>query len=112
MQDLSIEFVDWLLAYREGFSIRILFEDGVVTGADVIGILDSPPQFKANTPFTSFAERKAVPGQQRRLMHQAMFIVSYAVNTAVRDEFSGPIPLVHALSSIAIGFALKRNMRY
>ncbi len=76
-----------------------------------MGILDRAPQLKANAAVTLFANRKAISGQQRGLMHQAMRIMSHAINATFRDEFSGPIFLVHALGSIA-WVRLKRNMRY
>ena len=75
----------------ERLGIRIIFQDGVVTGDDLGGVLYSAAQFKTNTPVTSFANRKLTSCQQHGLMHQAVLVMSHAVNTALWHKLARPV---------------------
>jgi hypothetical protein len=79
-------------------TVRIIFENGVIARGNVDGIFDGAPQLKPDGHRTSLANGKFVACQQRGLMHQPVGIVRHAVDTALRDEFSGPVlPLHHFL---------------
>jgi hypothetical protein len=54
---------------RGRLGVRIIFQNGVVTGGDLRGILYGTTQFKTNTPMTSLAKRKPAACQQHGFMH-------------------------------------------
>lgn len=54
---------------NEGFHIRIIFKDGVITGRDPCGILDSAAQLKTDIVFALPANREPLFLQQGSLMH-------------------------------------------
>lgn len=63
----------------------------MVSGGDFVGIFHSAEQLKADRPVALPANGKPVAGQQRGFMHQAMLVMSDAVNAAFWDQISGPM---------------------
>ena len=63
----------------------------MVPGGDFVGILDRAEQLEAYRPLTLPAQGKPVSGKQRGFMHQAMRVMSYAVNAAFWNKLSRPM---------------------
>src|ERR1700704_4618997 len=107
---LSLNGFDVRSVDEKGFGIRIIFEDGVVSGGNLRRIFNRAPQFKTNAVFALPANWKPLALQQRSFMHQAVRLVHDSINSAFRYYFSRSIFLSHHLYLGWIQFARFREL--
>jgi hypothetical protein len=83
---------------HERFRVRIIFQDGVVSGGNSRGIFDPAAQLETDTVFALPAKWESGTLQKRGLMHQAMRPMHNAINSAFRYYIARPMFLSHKLS--------------
>src|SRR5947209_11489924 len=81
------------LDYGRGLSVRIIFQNGVISRGNFRRIFDGAPQFKSHVKAALLANRKLISSQQCGFMHQTVRVVKHAIYAALWNEFSGPVLL-------------------
>ncbi|MCU1331855.1 MAG: hypothetical protein JWM08_847 [Candidatus Angelobacter sp.] len=98
MRQVSDRRIEVRLVDHERFRVRIIFQDGVVSGGNSRGIFDPAAQLETDTVFALPAKWESRTLQERGLMHQAMRPMHNAINSAFRYYIARPMFLSHKLS--------------